>query len=181
MKINNYIYKVRLELEGKDKLFNKIWTDYYQKLYYYITSRFGLVSEGADLMQDIMIKIYNNLENYNPVYNLTTYIYTIARNYCLDYVKKERRAMEHFGDEDVQVLAGKHDIEKDMINGAMLTRAGECLKKVKPENEELFYLKVYEKLSYKEIGHILNMAPERVKSRFHQVKTFLKKEFEEFQ
>lgn len=181
MKIQNYVYKVRLEVEGKDKLFNTIWNDYYRKLYYYITSRFGLAAEAADLMQDIMVKIYNNLDKYNPAYSLATYIYTIARNYCIDYMRKEQRAGHHLGDDDVQALAGRQDIEQDMIAEDMKDRIGTCLQAVKPENRELFYLKVYERLSYKEIGHILDMTPEKAKSRFFQVKTFLKNEFKEYQ
>lgn len=74
------------ELTGH-KLFNEIWTKYHKRLLFFIKSR---LADGAeDVLQEIMLKVYHNLENYNPI-SFNSWIYTVARNHCINSMAKKR-------------------------------------------------------------------------------------------
>jgi len=50
-----------------------------------------MVKENAeDLFQEIMLKVFQNLSTYNPMYSFNTWIYTIARNHCVNYITKRK-------------------------------------------------------------------------------------------
>jgi RNA polymerase sigma-70 factor (ECF subfamily) len=68
-------------------IFTEIWKQYHQRLLFFIRPMVGI--EAEDLLQEIMLKVYEHLGTYNPFYSLNTWIYAIARNHCLNFLQKK--------------------------------------------------------------------------------------------
>ena len=50
--------------------------------------------EAEDIFQEVMLKVFQNIEKFNPLYPFSTWIYTIARNQSLNYINKRKLPAE---------------------------------------------------------------------------------------
>ena len=66
--------------------------------------------DAEDLFQEVMLKVYQNLEKYNPIYSFNTWIYTIARTHCLNYLNKKKITTVNLDSE----VTGEDDKVKDI-------------------------------------------------------------------
>ena len=80
----------------REELSRKIWDKYHKRLLYFIRS-FSR-EESEDLLQEIFLKVFNNLEKFNPLYSFKVWIYTIAKNHCINYLKKNLKEITLLGD-----------------------------------------------------------------------------------
>lgn len=73
----------------KHQILNTIWDKFYQKLYSYINLRLSDNIHTDDILQDIFIKIYENLESLNDFNKIESWIIKIAKNKLTDYYRKK--------------------------------------------------------------------------------------------
>ncbi len=74
-----------------DDLFSIIWQNYNKRIYYFMSQIINRnYSDLDDIFQEIMIKIYENSGTYNYEYSIDTWLYTITRNHCIDYIRKKK-------------------------------------------------------------------------------------------
>ena len=75
---------------SREQFFEKLWHSQGKKISFYVNRL--VISEKNhhdDLFQEIMLKVFNNLDSYNPLYSFDTWIYKIARHHCIDFLKKK--------------------------------------------------------------------------------------------
>jgi RNA polymerase sigma-70 factor (ECF subfamily) len=78
-----------LTLENYSGWFKELYGDYYNEMFKYVCYFIRDVDETADIVQNIFIKIYRAMQNSKIwEYNIKAYLYTIARNECLNHLKK---------------------------------------------------------------------------------------------
>ena len=83
--INETSYPIEFEFE-------KLWNKYYLKLILFIKPYFKKNNnETEDAAQEVLFKVFRNLKQYNSNYSLNTWIYRIARNYCIDRIRASDR------------------------------------------------------------------------------------------
>jgi RNA polymerase sigma-70 factor (ECF subfamily) len=71
---------------ARERLFELLWRQYQKRLAFFVQN---MVKDNAeDLVQEIMLKVYQNLHKYKPVSSFNTWIYAITRNHCLNYLNK---------------------------------------------------------------------------------------------
>lgn len=78
--------------EVRQDLFCHVWHHYSKRIMFYISlvvPRWEADSE--DIFQEIMLKIYRNLEHRNPLRSFRAWVFAISRNHCLDYLKTKAR------------------------------------------------------------------------------------------
>lgn len=161
----------------REKLFEGIWDGYAKKLLYFIKriSRSG--SDAEDMLQEIMLKIYENLDRYSPEYALSTWIYTIARNHCRDSFRKRKMETVQIGDEDI--LPSKAGTPETVaISNDMHERTGRYIARLPEADREIAYYKFYEEMSYYEISDITGTPVGTLKSKVHNLRKKLKDHLE---
>ncbi len=147
----------------------------YQNLVFYIINKMTAnKDEFADLSQDIFIKIYKNLDKYNPEYKLSTWIIKISTNHIIDVRRKKKLQL-------VELDALFYDISKNETSAEFEYLAQEELKNIKSSIDELpvqykepLELYVYEGLSYKEISENLGIPITKIKNRIFKARKILK-------
>ena len=95
MEIDGYIIAedrrlVELALGGDDTAFEYLFNRYREAIYRLFVQRLGGANDADDLLQETFIKVYINLHRYSPVYTFGQWVYTIARNTFIDYVRKRQ-------------------------------------------------------------------------------------------
>ena len=128
-----------------------------------------------DILQNVLIKVYQNLSGFKQDSSLYTWLYRIARNESLNFIAKEkRRSGVDLDDPVFEIVAGHAvlDNQSPELIESLLMEAIEGL----PEKQALvFNLKYFEELKYSEIAIRLQTSEGALKANFHHAKQKIEK------
>ncbi len=82
---------------GSQEAFNEIFRAYYGKVVNFVNSLVKSHSVSEDLSQEVFVNLWNSRHALGEVRSLNAYIYTIARNITIDYLRKRRIACDSIG------------------------------------------------------------------------------------
>lgn len=132
------------------------------------------VLEQEDLLQEVFIKVYQNLNAYNERYSLSSWIYRIAHNQTISYYRSFKPLAVNASEEDVQTI---FDGIKSEINFLEDLEAEDLARKVRSAVEglankykEVIVLHYLEERSYEEIADILKKPPGTIAIRLSRAK-----------
>ncbi len=150
----------------RDTLIKAIWTAWYPKLTVYVQNALPADRESAgDAARDILLKIFDKLDRYNPEYSFSTWAYTIAANTIADIRRSAAfRAGSGAGHDPAA------DTEKRVLVKEEMAELEKAVKNLRAGERELIYLHYYENLRYREISEITGMPVGTVKSRIHSAR-----------
>ncbi len=169
---------VRLSLANPDK-FSYIIGRYQDKLARYIR-RLGAsnTEDTEDILQDIFLKVYLNLNDFNQDLKFSSWIYRIAHNQVIsNFRKRQARPEAHslpIDGEGLQLLAD--DLALDQRSDLLMRqeRLNGALGKINAKHREILVLKFFEDKSYQEISDILKKPLGTVASLLNRAKKELK-------
>lgn len=85
-------FKIIEQIKNGDINKYKILMDKYERgLYFHIFKKVADKSIAEELTHESFIKAFCNLDKYKPLFNFNTWLYTIATNHSLDYLKREKK------------------------------------------------------------------------------------------
>ncbi len=164
---------------SRRELFNLIWNQYQRRITFFIRN---MVRDNAeDLFQDVMLKVFENLDKYNPLYSFNTWIYTVARNHCLNFIDKKRLLTQ--GTEDGEIRRSEREEkspEVETLNKELGQEIENILNTLSEENRQIAFLCFYEGLKNREIAQVMDIPAGTVKSRLHNIRRVLKKDLEKY-
>jgi len=159
---------------GNKNAFNYLVLKYQKKIYWIIRKIVLDHEEADDITQEVFLKIYDSLRNFRGESKFFTYIYKIAVNYSLNYLKKNYRILSKKADYDTEVYKiSSSDMRPDELPDSvektkLLERA---IRSLPAQQRAVFNMRFYENLSYEEIGSILNKSVGGLKANyFHATK-----------
>ncbi len=182
MEIEKYIvatdaYLVDMVLEGDNRAFEHLFTRYGGSLHQiYLAKTGGNADDTNDLIQEIFIKTYLNLSSYDRRYAFGQWIYTIARNTFIDYVRKRRDDLSidnTRGEYIRQPVSLTPNPEESIINVQQRRQLEDNLEKMSPKYRRLIELRFFKDLSYEEIAERLELPLGTVKTQIHRARTQL--------
>lgn len=139
---------------------------YSEKLYWKVR-RIVLSHEDAnDVLQNVFIKVWNNLQNFQGKSSLSTWLYRIAINESLDFLRKQKMADMVSSDEDLSVSSRL--MSDEYFNGDEIqARLQEAVARLPEVQRMVFNLKYFEEMKYSEISQILNTSEGALKASYH--------------
>lgn len=159
------------------EIFERIWSEYYPKIMVFIQVSFN-ISDSEDLVQEIMLKVYKNLSDYNPVFSFNTWIFKIARNHVIDRLKKsateERTIRSLKSDYNISEFNKYGSPESLQLKEVLKKDIQIFIEKLPTPERQVSYLRFYEELKYPEISRITGMPVGTVKSHVHNIRKKLK-------
>ena len=170
---------IDLYREGScEKAFNLIVEQYTERLYWHIRRFLCNHEDFNDLLQDVFIKIWVALPSFRGESQLFTWIYRIATNEVLNYLRKQRfKALVSF--QDVTEILEKKIDEDARFNGNEIQR--ELLKALQrlPEKQRIvFSLRYFDDLTYEQISEITNTSVGALKASYHYASNKIKADLE---
>jgi RNA polymerase sigma-70 factor (ECF subfamily) len=135
---------------------------------------------AEDLFQETFVRVVKTLGSFRPEASLTTWIFTIARNLSLDWLKAKRRHREMALDAASSEEKGRIIYFKDVLRSGAAApedraettederRVTAALSGLTPIKREALVLRVYAGLQYSEIARIQNAPVGTVKFRIHE-------------
>lgn len=139
---------------------------YSEKLYWKVR-RIVLSHEDAnDVLQNVFIKVWSNLQNFQGKSSLSTWLYRIAINESLDFLRKQKQADKVSADEDVSV-ASRLMSDEYFDGDEVQARLQEAVARLPEVQRMVFNLKYFEEMKYSEMSQILNTSEGALKASYH--------------
>ena len=174
MEIADYIVAddrrlVELALEDDDTAFEYLFDRYRDAIRRLLVQRSGNAGDADDLLQETFIKVYINLHKYSPEYTFGQWVYTIARNTFIDFVR--RRQDDLSIDERFTAPASSSPTpEERFINLQQRTQIEGYLERLSPRYRQLIVLRFFDELSSEEIAAKLSLPLGTVKTQIHRAR-----------
>ena len=162
-------------LEGDKKAFEYLVLQYKDHLIYFINRYVMNIHTAEDIAQDVFVDIYIKKERYHFRYRFKTYLYTIARNKAVDYIRKQRRQipmvdMERLHEEQME----EESLLEQLIWKEERQQLLDAIKTLNSNYQALIILIDLEELSYQEAGKVLHKTVPQIKVSLHRARKALK-------
>ncbi len=156
-------------LSGDHTAFEYLFNRYRDAIYRLLVQRLGGTGDAEDLLQETFIKVYINLHRYRAEYTFGQWVYTIARNTFVDYVR--RRQEDISIDERFSAPASPTPTpEESVINLQQRSQIEHCLDRLAPRYRQLISMRFFEEYSYEEIAAKLSLPLGTVKTQIHRAR-----------
>lgn len=139
---------------------------YESKLLRYIQRILYIPKEDAeDILQEVFLKAYRNINGYDPKYKFSNWIYRIAHNEAVSFLRKKKIVTESNEDEEIfDTIPSDINIEDEFVNELKRKEVKELLSKLDTKYREVLILRFFEEMEYNEIAEVLHISSGTVAS-----------------
>ncbi len=173
---------VQAAIKGSQSSYASLMGRYRESIYYMMLKMVGNTDDADDLTIEAFAKAFNRLEQYSPNFAFSTWLYKIASNNCIDFLRKKRIKVTSMdsgiktGDGEVIYFDAKsttRDPEETVIHKQKVKHMRELVSKLKPRYRLLVEKRYFEELSYEEISKELDLPLGTVKAQLFRARDFL--------
>lgn len=142
------------------------------KMYRYALSILKDPGVAHDVVQDCLVKIWQNRQKLPQIKSIDSWVMRITRNQCYDWVKVNRFSIQADRDIHREDLAPKETIEADqkVLVGDQVQWLSKVLASLSQKQHEVYHLREVEELTYQEIAEVLSMSLAEVKVTLHRTR-----------
>ena len=124
---------------------------------------------AEDAVQETFIKVYINLHRYSTSYTFGQWVYTIARNTFIDFVRRRQEDLP-IDDRFTSPASSAPTPEESVINLQQRTQIEHYLERLTPRYRQLILMRFFEEYSYEEIAAKLSLPLGTVKTQIHRAR-----------
>lgn len=152
--------------EGDRAAFGDLVKLYRRQLYSYLIKMSGDRTAAEDLFQDTLIKVWNGIKKYDDRQKFSSWLFSIAHNCSIDYLRKRKLAMNTFVElkEDSARAKDMHDI---IVTKELKEKIDRTVDMLPEKQKQVFVMRQFSDLSFKEISKIMNEPLNTVLSHMH--------------
>ncbi len=155
------------EENTKNKAFDTLIRKYQEKIYWHIRKMVIDHEDANDLTQDVFVKIWKGLANFKGESQLFTWMYRIATNECLTFLKKKRQKYFLLLVDVAKELGQKLDNSEYISGDEIQIRLQKALLKLPDKQRLVFNMKYYDEMKYEEISEIVGTSVGALKASYH--------------
>jgi RNA polymerase sigma-70 factor (ECF subfamily) len=132
-------------------------------------------AEAAEVAQETFLRAYQHLERYDDARPFDVWVLTIARNLCLDILRRRTRLRTEDMDDHAQVLpSNEASLEEKAIARQERQSLEEAMATLSVEDREVLALYYVQKRTTKEIAQVMNVAPGTIMARLFRAREKLR-------
>lgn len=173
---------VRLILESGDRAaYTQLMDEYFEKVYARMLKMTGQSSDAEDLAMEAFNKAFSKLDQYTPDFAFSTWLYRIAKNNCIDYLRRNKKENENILNQQdagigmvVNQLANQLPSPEQLMITRQETRLlREIVDTLHPKYKDIVIDHYFNELSCEEIATKLNLPEGTVKVRLFRARELL--------
>ena len=186
-------------LAGDEESFRVLVRAYLKPIYSFVYRYVGSMQDAEDVTQEVFVKVWKNLDNFDKQRSFKTWIFTIAKNTSIDFLKKSRSASGGrkivpfsqfstrdrfaFGGENVgekiffeETLTDPAPLPDELMERASVAQIlSSAMEKLSPQYRMVLFLRYNDHFTFREIAQSLEEPLHTVKSRHRRALIILKK------
>ena len=172
---------VQKALLGDEKAFARLLSRYKDTIYFMLLKMLNNRSDAEDLTLEAFGKAFKNLHQYTPTYAFSTWLFKIASNNCIDFLRKKKGVFislesenEH-GEmsETLQLKSKDLNPEERLIRKQKAILLHKVVRRLKPHYQTLVELRYFNEYSYEEIAKELDLPLGTVKAQLFRARQML--------
>lgn len=174
---------VRLAVDrGDQRAYAELMSRYRDSIYFMLLKMVNNRDDAEDLTIEAFGKAFKNIKQYTPDYAFSTWLFKIATNNCIDYIRRRKKntvsidnTFENDEGQEVSIDLKSQflDPEEKMIKKQKIKLMHEVVDKLKPRYKRLIELRYFQELSYEEIAEELKLPIGTVKAQLFRARDFL--------
>lgn len=180
--IRDYQLVCQARDHGNQKAYADLMNTYREPIYYMLLKMTNSSTDADDLTIEAFGKAFKSLSQYTPEYAFSTWLFRIATNNCIDFIRKKRAKIvsidniytssdgEQIG---IDIASETLDPEEKIIEKQKIKMMREIVSKLKPHYRTLIELRYFDELSYEEIAQELNLPLGTVKAKLFRARDLL--------
>ena len=168
--------------KGKQAAYAELMDRYRDSIYFTMLKMVKNTDDADDLTIEAFGKAFNRLEQYSPSFAFSTWLFKIASNNSIDFIRKKRiqvtsmdSGFSNSDGESIQIDARSTGLnpEETIIHGQRIDHMRLLVSKLKPKYRELVEKRYFEEMSYEEIADEMNLPLGTVKAQLFRARDFL--------
>jgi RNA polymerase sigma-70 factor (ECF subfamily) len=168
--------------EGDQSAYAELMERYREPVYFMLLKMIKNNDDAEDLTIEAFGKAFNRIKQYSPSYAFSTWLFKIASNNCIDFIRKKRihvTSMDHaYADDNgdsvgIQVESEGMDPEEVIIKKQKVKMMREVVSQLKPRYRELIEKRYFQELSYDEIAVEMDLPLGTVKAQLFRAREFM--------
>ncbi len=167
---------------GEGVCFDRLVERYHRQIANFVFRMVGNYETSLDLTQEVFIKVYGSLGRFNPEFKFSTWIYKIASNTAIDYLRKQSVSVSPLylvsgNDEEFElpIPARGPSPERALERTERSAQIEEAISKLPTRYRELIVLRHVGELSYDEISEVTGLPLGTVKNRIFRAREAMRK------
>lgn len=176
---------VKAALGGDEKAFARLLARYKDTIYFMLLKMINNRNDAEDLTLEAFGKAFKNLHQYSPTYAFSTWLFKIASNNCIDFLRKRKGVFVSIENgngqelsEPVRLKSKEPDPEEKLIRKQKAILLHKVVRRLKPRYRTLVELRYFSEYSYDEIAKELNLPLGTVKAQLFRAREMLFKMIE---
>lgn len=168
--------------DGDEKAFALLMTRYRRPVYHMVYKMVRNENDAEDLTIEAFAKAFKNLKKFNPNYTFSTWLFRIATNHCIDFIRKKKldtfsinsAYSDDNGDEvAIQIKDNRLNPQEEAIKQQKIEIIQLIVTQLPPKYQILVRLRYFKEFSYDEISKELDAPLGTVKAQLHRARELL--------
>ena len=168
--------------KGDEKAYAELMQRYRKPVYHMILKMVRNVDDAEDLTIEAFAKAFKNLKKFNPEFTFSTWLFRIATNNCIDFIRKKKldtmSISNTFKDDqgesvDIDIKDINLNPQEEAIKSEKVEIIQTIVTKLPAKYQVLVKLRYFEELSYEEIAAELGAPLGTVKAQLHRARELL--------
>lgn len=161
------------------KGFAKLVSEYSERLYWQIRKMVLSHDDSNDILQDVFLKAWTNLENFRGESKLSTWLYRIAINESITFINKKRTQNNISIDEDDSFLINTLESDTYFDGDDAQKQLQKAILTLPDKQRLVFQMKYFEEMKYDEMSEIFGTSVGALKASYHHAVKKVEKFFSE--
>lgn len=174
---------IKMALKGEQSAYRAILKKYHDQVYSLLYRMVHDKDEVEDLTQEAFIKAFNSLQNFNEEFAFSTWLYKIATNNCIDYIRKKKLATfsidkpleSRDGEYSFEIPDSSYEPDKSLIAGQRSKILEEAVNSLPEKYRIVILMRHTEDKDYQEIADQLKLPLGTVKAHIFRAREILYK------
>jgi RNA polymerase sigma factor (sigma-70 family) len=168
--------------QSDEKAFAELMQRYKKPVYHMILKMVRNVDDAEDLTIEAFAKAFRNLKKFNPDFTFSTWLFRIATNNCIDFIRKKKldtmSISNTYKDDngesvDIDIKDFNPDPQEEAIKGEKIEIIQSIVTKLPAKYQVLVRLRYFQELSYEEIAEEMKVPLGTVKAQLHRARELL--------
>lgn len=164
-------------LDGDEKAFGELLDMYSENLIFFINRYVNNVSVAQEISEDVFVELLVHKRRFNFKTSLKTYIFTIARNKAISYVRKCSRRPE-YAYEYIESEEDIRNLEDEFLKKERDRELHRALNSLNEDYKTVLHLIYFEEMNYEQAGSVMKKNKKQIENLAYRARQALKKELE---
>lgn len=155
---------------GDHEAFGRLVDTYKVPVYSLALRMLRNATEAEDAVQEIFLRAYTKLATYDPTRKFSTWLFSIATNYCIDLLRRRRATMVELDEVAFGLPSDAPGPERNALNREQREAVVRAINRLPDTYRLVTVLRYYHDLSYDEIGDVTGLTETTIKTRLHRAR-----------